>query len=172
MGKGGEGRQVPVKDGLMKRISSSGKLKSISSVADDLLVLKSIWFNKASGDDHAERLENFYGPQAEACKCRANDARCNFMKALFLWSCADPVGFFADDNFRSKFLWGRKPMLAACAARLAERNDLVWVDVGGGTGVSPTALEPPKRSIILQCIDLDPETSKRFPLSHTDEHWR
>ena len=69
MGKGGEGRQMPVKDGLMKRISSSGKLKSISSVADDLLVLKSIWFNKASGDDHAERLENFYGPQAEACEC-------------------------------------------------------------------------------------------------------
>ena len=68
MGKGGEGRQVPVKDGLMKRISSSGKLKSITSVADDLLVLKSIWFNKASGDDHAERLENFYGPQAEACE--------------------------------------------------------------------------------------------------------
>ncbi len=58
MGKGGEGRQAPVKDGLMKRISSSGKLKSITSVADDLLVLKSIWFNKASGDDHA----------AEACK--------------------------------------------------------------------------------------------------------
>ena len=68
MGKGGEGRHVPVKDGLMKRISSSGKLKSITSVADDLLVLKSIWFNKASGDDHAERLESFYGPQAEACK--------------------------------------------------------------------------------------------------------
>ena len=75
MGKGGEGRQVPVKDGLMKRISSSGKLKSISSVADDLLVLKSIWFNKASGDDHAERLENFYGPQAEACECTLH-ARC------------------------------------------------------------------------------------------------
>lgn len=68
MGKGGDGRQVPVKDGLLKRISSSGKLKKISSVADDLLVLKSIWFNKASGDDHAERLENFYGPQAEACE--------------------------------------------------------------------------------------------------------
>jgi len=68
MGKGGDGRQVPVKDGILKRISSSGKLKRISSVADDLLVLKSIWFNKASGDDHAERLENFYGPQAEACE--------------------------------------------------------------------------------------------------------
>jgi hypothetical protein len=43
---------------------------------------------------------------------------------------------FADDKFRSRFLWGRKPMLAACAARLADRNNLVWVDLGGGTGVS------------------------------------
>jgi len=56
----------------LKRISSSGQLKKISSVADDLLVLKSIWFNKASGEDHAERLENFYGPQAQACEfCRS-----------------------------------------------------------------------------------------------------
>ena len=58
----------------------------------------------------------------------------------------------ADDNFRSKFLWGRKPMLAACAARLAERSDLVWVDVGGGTGVSPffcsTAEEQPFREFV------------------------
>jgi len=27
-------------------------------------------------------------------------------------------------------------MLAACAARLAGCKDLVWVDLGGGTGVS------------------------------------
>ena len=50
----------------------------------------------------------------------------------------DLKGFFlvrTDDNFRSKFLWGRKPMLAACAARLADKTDLVWVDLGGGTGV-------------------------------------
>ena len=31
-------------------------------------VLKSIWFSKVSGDDHAERLESFYGPQAELCE--------------------------------------------------------------------------------------------------------
>ncbi|EIE24752.1 diacylglyceryl-N,N,N-trimethylhomoserine synthesis protein [Coccomyxa subellipsoidea C-169] len=109
MGKGAYGAvdNVPAKKdtSILKRLGSSGKLKRISSVADDLLVLKSIWFNKASGDDHAERLENFYGPQAEAY-----------------------------DNFRSKFLWGRKPMLAACAARLADKTDLVWVDLGGGTG--------------------------------------
>lgn len=39
-----------------------------------------------------------------------------------------------DDRFRQNFLWGRKPMLAACAARLEGRKDLVWVDLGGGTG--------------------------------------
>lgn len=27
-------------------------------------------------------------------------------------------------------------MLAACAARLSERTNLVWIDLGGGTGVS------------------------------------
>jgi betaine lipid synthase len=40
----------------------------------------------------------------------------------------------ADDAFRSRFLWGRKPMLAACAARLHDQDNLVWVDLGGGTG--------------------------------------
>lgn len=72
MGKGAYGAvdNVPAKKdtSILKRLGSSGKLRRISSVADDLLVLKSIWFNKASGDDHAERLENFYGPQAEACE--------------------------------------------------------------------------------------------------------
>ena len=129
---------MPVKkDGLLKRISFSGKLKRISSVADDLLVLKSIWFNKASGDDHAERLESFYGPQAAACaQALQFDAKyCS--EAANVSAPSDPAcAWCADDNFRSKFLWGRKPMLAACAARLAEKNDLVWVDLGGGTGVS------------------------------------
>ena len=41
----------------------------------------------------------------------------------------------ADDSFRTNFLWGRKPMLAACAVRLEEQRELVWVDLGGGTGV-------------------------------------
>lgn len=44
--------------------------------------------------------------------------------------CAAP----ADDKFREHFLWGRRPLLAALAARLAGRKDLVWVDLGGGTG--------------------------------------
>lgn len=61
----------------------------------------------------------------------------SFVHALTVWC-------LADDNFRSKFLWGRKPMLAACAARLAERNDLVWVDVGGGTGVRIFGSQTPR----------------------------
>lgn len=42
--------------------------------------------------------------------------------------------FCADDSFRSKFLWGRKPMLAAAAARLEGQTEMIWVDLGGGTG--------------------------------------
>ena len=57
--------------------------------------------------EHAERLEHFYKPQV------------------------------ADyDRFREKMLWGRTPLLRAIGAHMgiAERNDLIWVDVGGGTG--------------------------------------
>ncbi|KAK9817757.1 hypothetical protein WJX72_001701 [[Myrmecia] bisecta] len=110
MGAGGEGRPLGRnRQGLLKRIRSSdrlsGSIKRIGSVKDDLIVLRSIWFNKASGTDHAERLEAFYSPQAHAY-----------------------------DRFRSAFLWGRKPMLAAVAARLRDQKDLIWVDLGGGTG--------------------------------------
>lgn len=41
----------------------------------------------------------------------------------------------SDDRFRSNFLWGRLPMLEACASRLKDMKDVVWVDLGGGTGV-------------------------------------
>lgn len=34
-------------------------------------------------------------------------------------------------------------MLAAAAARLRERRDLIWVDMGGGTGVSNVLLIHP-----------------------------
>lgn len=44
------------------------RLESLKGVQQDLTVLKSIWFKKASGSDHAERLESFYGPQAAACE--------------------------------------------------------------------------------------------------------
>ena len=57
---------------------------------------------------------------------------------IFSRVCHAPHGgpcWLADDKFRASFLWGRKPMLAACAARMAEKEGLVWVDLGGGTGV-------------------------------------
>lgn len=67
MGAGGDAR--PVKGGrLVKRIKSSDRLRKIEGVKNDLIVLKSIWLNKASGQDHAARLESFYGPQAHACE--------------------------------------------------------------------------------------------------------
>lgn len=48
----------------------------------------------------------------------------------------------ADDSFRSKFLWGRKPLLAACAARLSSTpGEMVWVDLGGGTAENISMME-------------------------------
>eukprot|EP00884_Botryococcus_braunii_P001650 jgi/Botrbrau1/11486/Bobra.0360s0013.1 len=93
--------------GLLQGLKSSDKFKKLTSLADDITVLKSIWFSKAKGGDHASRLEQFYAPQAHAY-----------------------------DKFRANFLHGRKPMLAACAARLADVPDLIWVDLGGGTGAN------------------------------------
>jgi len=40
-------------------------------------------------------------------------------------------------------------MLAACAARLADKKDLVWVDLGGGTGVSHSPPQIPS-SLCIQ----------------------
>mmetsp|Transcript_21887 Transcript_21887/g.60757 ORF Transcript_21887/g.60757 Transcript_21887/m.60757 type:complete len:700 (-) Transcript_21887:282-2381(-) len=87
------------------RSFSLDSLARLSAVKDDLTVLKSIWFKRLSGGDHAQRLESFYGPQAHAY-----------------------------DRFRASFLWGRKPMLASAAARIRDMSDIVWVDLGGGTG--------------------------------------
>jgi len=46
----------------------------------------------------------------------------------------------AYDAFRADFLHGRQPMLTAVAARLQGRQDLVWVDMGGGTGYNVEAM--------------------------------
>jgi len=77
---------------------------SFSNLKQDLSVLKSMWLKPLTGADHATRLENFYGPQAGAY-----------------------------DNFRAKFLWGRERLIQVSSARLEDRCDLVWVDLGGGT---------------------------------------
>ena len=56
------------RSGLIQRIRSMDRMESLKGMQQDLTVLKSIWFKKASGSDHAERLESFYGPQAAACE--------------------------------------------------------------------------------------------------------
>jgi betaine lipid synthase len=132
MGAGGDG--TPVGTFLLRRNSwSFDRLKSLGDVKDDLLVLRHLWFSKPSGDDHAQRLESFYGPQAAACRCNSSShsAQCAIV--------IDCLARNADDKFRSRFLWGRRPMLAASAARLQGKSNLVWVDLGGGTGVSYAA---------------------------------
>lgn len=78
--------------------------KSAKGFAQDMQCLSSMWFKKIQGGTHKERLESFYGPQAHAY-----------------------------DRFRANFLHGRRPMLAACAARLRGSAGMVWVDLGGGT---------------------------------------
>lgn len=81
MGKGGEQQLVQTGSGriLSRSPSVLSKLNALTESFDarqrvrklrnDLVVLKTIWFKqlKESGD-HAERLEQFYGPQAHACK--------------------------------------------------------------------------------------------------------
>eukprot|EP00850_Spirogloea_muscicola_P022711 SM000308S11821 [mRNA] locus=s308:27954:29806:+ [translate_table: standard] len=82
-------------------------MELLRGLCDDLLVLKTMWYSKVSGDTHKARLESFYGPQAHAY-----------------------------DRFRANFLHGRRPMLQACAAEVQAMQDtsgLVWVDLGGGT---------------------------------------
>lgn len=76
-----------------------------SSLINDLVVLQNIWFHRVSGDDHASRLDSFYRGQKDQY-----------------------------DQFRSRFLWGRRPMLQQVAERLSGKADVIWVDLGGGTG--------------------------------------
>jgi len=81
---GGEGRSnsSDVKDttvrDITRRKSSFSNLKELvkreygtslqEKLRNDMLVLRHIWFAKPQGDDHASRLESFYGPQARACE--------------------------------------------------------------------------------------------------------
>lgn len=220
MGRGGDNTvtQLPQDNVLIRRRSSSGSWGSFSNLKelrDDLTTLRHLWFSqlgKKKANDHAARLESFYGPQATACKhgvlslgdrmrkqlrLRRHDHRriipalsrrppqtatalptqglrvahhmvtfgpataaaCTFLQATnnrHMRMCmhkkpprTHPLTTprhphptpprpppNPDDKFRSNFLWGRRPMLAACAARMRERSNLVWVDLGGGTGVS------------------------------------
>ena len=76
---------------LVRRIRSSDKLRKFGGVKDDLIVLKSIWLNKASGQDHASRLESFYGPQAHACKSHNSPCRLQLVTIKGLRSTRDQL---------------------------------------------------------------------------------
>lgn len=69
MGGGGDGR--PARDTYAKKRSTTldqiGKTGP-SRIKDDLKVLKNLWFHRASGGDHAARLESFYKGQASLCE--------------------------------------------------------------------------------------------------------
>jgi betaine lipid synthase len=161
MGAGGDGG--PARDSVMAKGSSDSNgagsigsrigLPSMETLKNDLTVLRHLWFSKASGGDHASRLESFYGPQAEACEFQDGAAvrrdavgqpavpklPSSPIGPRSLLCAVDPIlnrlACCADDAFRTNFLWGRKPLLAACAARLRDLKNITWVDLGGGTGV-------------------------------------
>lgn len=51
-------------------VAALDKLTSFTpdGLKQDLQVLRYMWFGKAKGDDHAQRLDNFYKHQAGACE--------------------------------------------------------------------------------------------------------
>ena len=105
--------------------------------------MKTIWVKlrlntRRKMPDHKSYLENVYAPQAKVY-----------------------------DRMRARgFLWGRKPMLAACAERLTDSydarrqsslGDLVWVDLGGGTAENVSLMSkyiPLKRFKAIYVVDL------------------
>lgn len=98
------------------------------SGASDWRVLKSIWFHRASGTTHSERLESFYAPQAS--------------------------GY---DNFRNRFLHARDPLLQECSKALNNKTGIVWVDLGGGTAENVHLMEkylPLERFGAVYVVDL------------------
>jgi betaine lipid synthase len=84
---------------------------------------------KQAGRSHKERLEAFYGEQAEDY-----------------------------DSYRQRFLWGRPGMLQRCSELLKNSRDIVWIDLGGGTGSNVEVmlrLLPASRFSRVFVVDLD-----------------
>lgn len=48
-------------------MARSKKSGTFANLKNDLMCLKTMWFSKARGATHKDRLESFYEPQAEAC---------------------------------------------------------------------------------------------------------
>lgn len=71
-GKSPSGRELTRTPSFLEKLSSAqprfDAKKRMRDLHNDLTVLKNIWFKKLAKDStHAQRLEQFYGPQAHAC---------------------------------------------------------------------------------------------------------
>mmetsp|Transcript_54545 Transcript_54545/g.88412 ORF Transcript_54545/g.88412 Transcript_54545/m.88412 type:complete len:289 (-) Transcript_54545:428-1294(-) len=78
-----------------------------ASLMDDMRTLSVMWFGSIAGDTHQDRLESFYKNQAE----------------LY-------------DGYRARMLHARKPMMTRLMVERDRKGDVVWVDLGGGTGAN------------------------------------
>ena len=105
----------------------------------DLKVLYHLALKPVRGSSHAERMESFYGGQAEAY-----------------------------DDFRRRLLNGREDMLAA----IPWRDDLVWVDMGGGTGfnISQVSEQVPKLKKVY-LVDLSTSLLKVASERFAEQGW-
>jgi S-adenosylmethionine-diacylgycerolhomoserine-N-methlytransferase len=80
----------------------------------DLKILWNLAVKPVRGASHQARLDSFYSQQS--------------------------AGY---DEFRKRLLHGREQLFQSLVARLpADRNDLVWLDLGGGTGSNIENLSP------------------------------
>lgn len=71
-GRSPSGRELKRTPSFLEKLSNAqprfDAKKRMRDLHNDLTVLKNIWFKKlAKNSTHAERLEQFYGPQAHAC---------------------------------------------------------------------------------------------------------
>jgi hypothetical protein len=83
MGRGGDAG--PLK---LKRTFS---LESLSSVKDDLVVLRHLWFGSKKGDSHAARLESFYSKQASKVGAWSWGSTCAWWAVRHWFSCTHPI---------------------------------------------------------------------------------
>ena len=78
-----------------------------ASLMDDVRTISSMWFGTIDGATHQDRLESFYKNQAE----------------LY-------------DGYRARMLHARKPMMTRLMVDRERKGEVVWADLGGGTGAN------------------------------------
>jgi SAM-dependent methyltransferase len=78
-----------------------------ATIFDDAKTISSMWFGSIDGETHQDRLESFYKNQAE----------------LY-------------DGYRARMLHARKPMMTRLMVERERKGEVLWVDLGGGTGAN------------------------------------